>query len=113
MALFKIFIDKEGLYHFLLKSDSKHIVFISAGFSSKTNCIKQIQTVKRNSNNDRAFFRLKSKYGNPYFQFRIIRTDETVGVSELYLNKSVMERKIEAIKEVAVHANIDKLIYTI
>ncbi|MFC5193902.1 YegP family protein [Bizionia hallyeonensis] len=113
MALFKIFVDKKGLYHFLLKSDSKHIVFISAGFSSKANCIKKIQTVKHNSKNDRAFSRLKSKYGSPYFKFRKIKTDETIGISELFLNKSLMERKIEAIKQSAVHAPIDKLTYTI
>lgn len=113
MALFKIFVDKKGLYHFLLKSDSKHIVFISVGFSTKTNCLKHIQTVKRNSVNDQAYSRLKSNYGNPYFKFRKIRTDETIGISELFLNRSVMERKIQEIKQTAVHAHIDKLTYTI
>ncbi len=113
MALFKIFVDKKGLYHFLLKTDSKHIVFTSTGFSSKTHCIKQIQTVKSISKNDQPFFRYKTNYGNPYFKFVKTRTDETIGVSELFANKSMMENKIEAIKRVAAQAKIDKLTYTI
>lgn len=112
MPIFKIYVDKKGRYHFILKSDSKHIVFISVGFSSKTNCIKQIQSVKYHANNDRAYFRLKSNYGNPYFKFRKIRTDETIGVSEMFLNQSTMERKIKTIKQSAIHADIDSLIYS-
>jgi uncharacterized protein YegP (UPF0339 family) len=111
MALFKIYTDQSGLYRFFLKIDSKDICFTSSGFSSKLLCLKNIESFKHLSTNDRSYVRLKCDSGSPYFKFIQLVSGEVLGQSELFVNKQIMEEKIDGIKKVAFFAETDDFIY--
>ncbi|MCL5126896.1 MULTISPECIES: hypothetical protein [unclassified Algibacter] len=113
MALFKIYTDKEGLYRFFLKTDAKHISFMSAGFSSKLLCLRKIELFRKQAFNNNSYLRLASKNGNPYFKFIKGLSNEVVGFSEFFLNQKIMEQKIDEIKKVALFAKIDNLTYAV
>lgn len=112
MALFKIYIDRDGLYRFLLKLNTRDIVFISLGFKTSFLCRKSLEVFKASAVTDSAFKRLVAHCGRSYYSFKNIKSNQTIGVSELFLNSSFMERQITLIKKNAKDAIIDTCIYT-
>ncbi|MDN3664629.1 hypothetical protein ACFFU1_00200 [Algibacter miyuki] len=112
MPLFKIFTDKEGVYRFFLKTDSKHISFISTGCSSKFQCLQKLELFKQQAFNNKCYIRLTTERGDPYFKFIKSVTNEVVGDSELFLNRRMMEKKITEIKKVVPVAKVDTLTYS-
>jgi len=112
MALFKIYIDRDGLYRFLLKLNTRDIIFISLGFKTSLLCRKSLEVFKASAVTDSAFKRLVAHCGRSYYNFKNINSNQTIGVSELFLNRSFMERQITLIKKNAKDAVIDTCIYT-
>ena len=111
MALFKIYTDHEGLYRFFLKIDSKDISFISLGFTSKFLCLRNIESFKQLSSNDKSYLRVKSENDGPYFRFVQLVSGRVIGTSELFINPKKMEERIDQIKKVAYFAKIDNFTY--
>ena len=112
MALFKIYIDRDGLYRFLLKLNTRDIIFISLGFKTCLLCRKSLDIFKTSAVKDAAFKRFAAQCGRSYYNFKNVNSNQTIGVSELFLNKAFMERQITLIKKNAKDALIDTSIYT-
>lgn len=111
MALFKIYTDHEGMYRFFLKIDSKNVSFISLGFTSKFLCLRNIESFRQLSTNDKSYLRVTPENGSPYFKFIQLVSGKVIGKSELFLNPKKMEERIEDIKKVAFFAKIDNFTY--
>ncbi len=113
MAQFKIFLDKSGMYRFILKTRTKQVSFVSIGFASKATCVKYINMVKRYSGNDYMYRRELSDNQHPFF--RLLKSDSKaiIADSELFLNQDFMEKEISRIKETAPIADIDAVTYSI
>jgi uncharacterized protein YegP (UPF0339 family) len=111
MALFKIYTDQRGQYRFFLKRGSKDICFTSTGFPSKFICLKNIESFRQLSVNDRSYLRFVCDSGSPYFKFIQLVSGEIIGQSEFFTNKKMMEDKIEGIKKAAFFAKTDSFIY--
>ena len=112
MALFKIYIDREGLYRFLLKLNTRDIIFISLGFKTHQLCLKSLEVFKLNATKDTSYQYKKTKFGRPYYNFKLVNTSHIIGVSELFLNTSFMHKQIALIKKNVKNAAIDACIYS-
>ncbi len=48
-AKFEVYKDKKGEYRFRLKAANGEIIAVGEGYSSKTACLKGIESVKKNA----------------------------------------------------------------
>ena len=101
------FVDKKG-----------NIILSSGVYTRKLMCLKGIESVKRNSQDDMKFFRKTSSNNETYFNLKAFN-GKVIAVSRLYKNKVLREKGIEFLKKKAKQANIEdssrqsvKIIYT-
>ncbi|NMC61265.1 MAG: YegP family protein [Candidatus Methanofastidiosa archaeon] len=48
-AKYEVYKDKKGEYRFRLKASNGETIAVSEGYSSKTNCMNGIESVKKNA----------------------------------------------------------------
>ena len=89
--------EKTGKYHLRLKARNGQIVLSGEGYSAKAGAKNGIKSIMNNTaNGDEMFDRLTSKNGAPYFVLKA-KNGEPIGRSEMYSNKSAMEKGIRSV----------------
>lgn len=96
-------IDKE--YQFNLKAGNGEIILTSEGYVQKASCLKGIESVKVNSQEDSRYDRRVAKNEKDYFVLKA-RNGEIIGKSQLYSSKDSMEKGIASVKANAPDAEI-------
>ena len=107
MAKFEIYNDKRGEFRFRLKATNGQNILASEGYKSKSACTNGIESVRKNSQDDKKFDRLESK-GSTYFNLKA-SNGQIIGTSQQYSSSSGSENGIESIKKNAPSAEIDDL----
>ena len=107
MAKFEIYNDKRGEFRFRLKASNGQNILASEGYKSKSACTNGIESVRKNSQDDKKFDRLESK-GSTYFNLKA-SNGQIIGTSQQYSSSSGSENGIESIKKNAPSAEIDDL----
>ncbi|UWX59983.1 YegP family protein [Chryseobacterium oranimense] len=92
-------------YQFNLKAGNGEIILTSEGYVQKASCLKGIESVKINSQEDLRYDRRFAKNGKDYFVLKA-RNGEIIGKSQYYSSKSSMEVGIASVKENAPTAEI-------
>jgi len=105
MAKFEINTDKRDEFRFNLKAGNGQTILASEGYKAKTSCLNGIESVRKNSQDDSKFERLKSKSGQPYFNLKATN-GQIIGTSEMYSSDSGMENGIESVKKNAPGAEV-------
>ena len=108
MAKFEIYNDKRGEFRFRLKASNGQNILASEGYKAKASCTNGIESVRKNSQDDGNFERLKSKNGKPYFNLKA-SNGQVIGTSEMYESTSGMENGIASVKKNAPDADVDDL----
>ncbi|MDO3424799.1 YegP family protein [Chryseobacterium sp. APV1] len=96
-------VNKE--YQFNLKAGNGEIILTSEGYVQKSSCIKGIESVKINSQDDSRYDRREAVNKKDYFVLKA-RNGEIIGKSQLYSTKSGMENGIASVKQNAPKAEI-------
>jgi len=97
MGKFEIKTDKAGKFMFNLKAGNHQVILTSEGYNTKSACENGIESVKKNSRDDKMFVRKTAKDGSPYFNLKS-GNGQVVGTSEMYSSKSAMEKGIASVK---------------
>lgn len=112
MALFKIYQEKSGEFRVLLKLNMQ-IEFISNTQSSKYACYKLINRIRKISESSTSYIRKKSNCGSVYFKLIGSSIHEELGESMLYINNTILDSKIAAMKEKTLKAKLDCEMYSV
>jgi uncharacterized protein YegP (UPF0339 family) len=89
------FIDKKG-----------KIILSSGGYTRKLMCIKGIESVKRNSQDNRKFFRKTSLNNETYFNLKALN-GKIIGVSKMFKDRFSRDKGIESFKKTAAVASVE------
>ena len=105
MAKFEISTDKRGEFRFNLKAGNGQTILASEGYKARASCLSGIESVRKNSQDDSKFDRLKSKSGQSYFNLKATN-GQIIGSSEMYESESGMENGIASVKKNAPEAEV-------
>jgi len=104
-GVFEIFKDKAGEYRFRLKASNGQIILASEGYKDKSGCTNGIESVKRNSPDDKRYERKQSASGKYMFNLKAAN-NQVIGTSEQYESESSRDNGIESVKKNAPPAGV-------
>lgn len=104
---FQIFIGANNQYYFRLRAGNSEIVLSSEGYTSKQGCTNGIESVRKNSPDDRNYER-KDKTMNYSFNLKA-GNGEVIGRSESYTTAQNREAGIQVVMRIAPTAIIEEL----
>ncbi len=108
MGKFEIKKRKNGEFQFNLKAGNGQVILSSEGYTTKENCKKGIESVKKNSQIDSRFEKLEAKNGKPYFNLKA-SNGQIIGSSEMYESTASRDNGIASVKKNAPDADTDDL----
>lgn len=97
MAKFEITKRKNDEYQFNLKAGNGQIILTSEGYTTKTNCINGIESVKKNSPEDSRYEKKDSSNGKFYFNLKATN-GQVIGTSQMYESTAGRENGITSVK---------------
>ncbi|MBB4035050.1 hypothetical protein GGR21_000939 [Dysgonomonas hofstadii] len=108
MGKFEIKKRKDGEFQFNLKASNGQVILSSEGYTTKENCKKGIESVKKNSQLDERFEKLEAKNGKPYFNLKA-SNGQIIGTSEMYESVVSRDNGIASVKKNAPDADVEDL----
>ncbi len=84
-------------YMFNLKAANHEVILTSEMYSSKAAAQSGIESVRKNSTEDRNFERKTAKDQSPYFSLKSKDNGQTLGRSEMYKTAAAMENGIKSV----------------
>jgi hypothetical protein len=109
MAKFEVYQSgKNKEFRFRLKADNGQTILSSEGYATKASCMNGIESVKKNSADEKRF----SKTKTPTNMFRFALTaanSQIVGTSQNYKSESGRDNGIESVKRNAAKAVIKEV----
>jgi uncharacterized protein len=106
MGKFVVSSRKNGEYQFVLKAGNGQVILASQGYEAKSGCINGIESVRKNSLEDKRFERKISSNGKPFFNLNAAN-GQIIGTSEMYESEAACENGIESVKKNAPDAIVD------
>ncbi len=83
MGKFVVSLRKNGEFQFNLKATNGQVILSSEGYTTKAACLNGIESVKRNSQEEKRFEKLTSKNGKFYFNLKATN-GQIIGSSQMY-----------------------------
>lgn len=108
MGKFVVKIRKDGEFQFILKASNGQTILSSEGYGTKTNCMKGIESVKKNAQVESRFDRKSSTNGKFYFNLKA-SNGQVIGTSEMYERSSGMENGIQSVMNNAPEAAVEEI----
>lgn len=108
MSKFEVYQDARSEYRFRLKAGNGQKILASEGYSAKAGCMNGIESVRKNSQDDQRYERLKSSNGKHYFNLKA-SNGQVIGTSEMYESSSGMENGIASVTSNAPNATIEEV----
>ncbi|MNR02638.1 hypothetical protein D3C85_1184950 [compost metagenome] len=106
MGKFVITKRTNGEFQFNLTANNGQTILSSEGYTTKPNCEKGIESVKRNSQDDSKFDRKISSNSKPYFNLKA-SNGQIIGTSQMYESEASRDNGIASVKSNAPEATID------
>ena len=106
MGKFVITTRKNGEYQFSLKAGNGQEILGSEGYTTKAACLNGVESVKKNSQEDKRFDRLEAKNGKPYFNLKATN-GQIIGTSEMYESVAARENGIASVAHPPPPAAVD------
>lgn len=106
MGKFVISMRKNGEYQFSLHAANGEIILVSEGYTGKGACRKGIESVQKNSLQEKGFDRKKAVNDKFYFNLRA-RNGKVIATSEMYGSAAAMENGIKSVMTNARIAGVD------
>ncbi len=105
MGKFVVNIRKNGEYQFNLKASNGQVILTSEGYTTKAACMNGIESVKKNSQEEKRFDKLTAKNGKPYFNLKATN-GQIIGNSEMYESEAARDNGIASVMKNAPEASI-------
>ncbi len=102
---FVITTARTGKVRFNLKASNGQTILTSESYETRGSAEKGIESVRKNSQDDKRFERKKAKDGSPYFVLKAAN-GEPIGKSEMYKSNSSMESGIVSVRKNASDAAV-------
>lgn len=106
MGKFVVSIRNNGEFQFNLKAGNGQVILTSEGYTTKAACLNGIESVKKNSQDDKRFDRKESTNRKPFFNLTATN-GQNIGRSEMYESVAARENGIESVKKNAPDADVD------
>ena len=105
MGKFVITTRKNGEYQFNLKATNGQVILTSEGYKTKASCLNGVESVKKNSQDDKRFNKKVASNGKPYFNL-MATNGQVIGSSQMYANETSMNNGIASVMNNAPEAEI-------
>jgi uncharacterized protein len=93
---YELKLSANGKYHFNLKAGNGQVILSSELYESKPAALNGIESIKKNSGDEKRYDRRKSSKGEPYFILKAGNGQE-IGRSEMYSGDAAMENGIASV----------------
>ncbi len=93
---FEIKAGKTGKFRFNLKASNGQVILTSEAYDARAAAVRGIESVRKNSANDKRFERKTAKDGSAYFVLKAAN-GEPIGKSEMYKSTASMENGIASV----------------
>lgn len=105
MGKFEITKRKNGEFQFNLKAGNGEIILTSEGYTTKVNCKSGIESVRKNSQDEKNFDKKTSKDNRFYFNLKAAN-GQVIGSSEMYNSEAAMNKGIISVMKNAPEAPV-------
>ena len=105
MGKFVITVRKNGEFQFNLKASNGQVVLTSEGYTTKSACLNGVESVKKNSQEEKRFEKKVAADGRPFFNL-IATNGQVIGSSQMYANETNMNNGIASVMNNAKDAQI-------
>ena len=105
MGKFEIKTRKNGEFQFNLKATNGQVILTSEGYKTKASCINGVESVKKNSQDEKRFDIKEASNGKPYFNL-MAGNGQIIGSSQMYANETNMKNGIASVMKNAPEAEI-------
>lgn len=105
MAKFEITTRKNGEIQFNLKAGNGEIILGSEGYKSKASCLNGVESVKKNSQEEKRFEIKESQNGKTYFNLKA-SNGQVIGTSQMYASEASCKNGIASVMKNAPGAEI-------
>ena len=105
MGKFEITTRKNGEFQFNLKATNGQVILTSQGYKTKASCLNGVESVKKNSQDDKRFEVKVSSNGKPFFNL-MATNGQVIGTSQMYASETTMKNGIASVKRNAPEAEI-------
>ena len=106
MGKFVVSSRKNGEFQFVLKAGNGQVILASQGYEAKPSCMNGIESVRKNSLEDKRFERKESSNGKNFFNLTA-SNGQIIGTSEMYESEAACENGIESVKKNAPDAIVE------
>lgn len=106
MGKFLITKRTNGEFQFSLKAGNGQTILASEGYATKPNCENGIESVRKNSQDEKKFEKNTSKNGKFYFNLKATN-GQIIGTSEMYESENSRDNGIASVKTNALDAIVD------
>lgn len=97
MEKFVVSKNQKGEFNYDFIDKNRQSILSKSGYKNKTLCMKAIESIKRNSQDDSKFFRKRTPEDECYFNLKS-SNGQILGISKLFKDKTARENGIEYIK---------------
>lgn len=105
MGKFIVSKRKNEEFQFNLKATNGQIILTSEGYTTKTACLNGVESVKKNSQEEKRFEVLESKNGKHHFNLKATN-GQTIGTSQMYESLASCQKGIQSVMNNAPAAEI-------
>ncbi|MDU8944782.1 YegP family protein [Ovoidimarina sediminis] len=102
---FEVFTDKAGEFRFRLKAGNGQIILASEGYKKKASAMNGIESVRKNSQEDKRFERTETKNGKARFNLKA-SNGQVIGTSETYESVKARDNGIASVAKNAPDAKV-------
>jgi uncharacterized protein YegP (UPF0339 family) len=96
---------KDTKYYFSLKAGNGEVVLASQGYKAKTDCLKGIESVRKNAPREERFQLKKSNDGKDYFVLTATN-GQTIGKSQMYKTERGCANGMKSVASSAADATV-------
>lgn len=95
-GVFEVYKDQKGEYRFRLRAPNGKVILQSEGYTSKTECMNGVESVKENASKMERYVTSVDKAGK--YRFKLVAANkQTIGTSEGYESEASMKGGIESV----------------
>lgn len=103
---FEVTKRSNGEFQFNLKAGNGQVILTSEGYSAKASCMNGIESVRKNSQDDKRFERKTASNGKAFFNLTASNS-QVIGSSQMYADDKGRDNGIESVKTNAPSAVLD------
>ena len=105
MGKFEITTRKNGEFQFNLKATNGQVILTSEGYKTKASCLNGVESVKKNSQDEKRFDKKVASNGKPFFNL-LATNGQIIGSSQMYSNEVNMKNGIASVMKNAPEAPV-------